>query len=89
MLHYVNLIVFSGYGFLDDVELGTARQGSHGAEVANHVEQCDCPDGYVGQFCESCAPGFHRDPPNSGSTARCIPCNCNGHSDICDVNTGE
>ena len=83
------LKLYSGQGFLDNMELGTARQGNSGAEEAPHVEQCECPEGYVGQFCESCAPGYHRDPPNSGPIARCIPCNCNGHSDICDVDTGK
>lgn len=49
---------------------------------------CTCPDGYVGQFCESCAPGYRHDPSNGGPFARCIPCNCNGHADVCDIETG-
>ena len=73
---------------MDDVKLESARQGVSGDPVSN-VEQCTCVDGYVGQFCESCAPGYHRDPENGGPLARCVPCNCNGHSDVCDVNTGE
>ena len=77
-----------GVGFLDNVRLETARLGG-GDQSASNVELCTCPDGYVGQFCEDCAPGYHRDPPNSGPYARCIPCNCNGHSEVCDVNTGR
>jgi hypothetical protein len=50
---------------------------------------CTCPDGYVGQFCESCAPGFRHEPANGGPFAPCVPCNCNGHADICDPETGE
>lgn len=53
------------------------------------MEHCDCPHGYVGQFCESCAPGFHHDPPNGGPFALCIPCNCNNHADICEAETGQ
>ncbi|XP_013412469.1 laminin subunit gamma-1 [Lingula anatina] len=77
-----------GVGFLDNVKLVSARRGSFG-DPAPWVEQCTCPTGYVGQFCESCEPGYHRDPPGGGPYARCIPCNCNNHSDTCEVNTGR
>nr|KAG5699979.1 hypothetical protein BaRGS_001798 [Batillaria attramentaria] len=78
-----------GVGFIDNIQLGTARQGFNTGPEALWVEQCTCPDGYIGQFCESCAPGYRRDVLNGGSFARCVPCECNGHSDICDVNTGR
>lgn len=77
-----------GRGFLDDVKLETAHRGAAG-EPADWVEHCQCPHGYVGQFCESCAPGFHHDPPNGGPFALCVPCNCNGHADICEAETGN
>lgn len=77
-----------GRGFLDDVKLETAHRGAAG-EPADWVEHCQCPHGYVGQFCESCAPGFHHDPPNGGPFALCVPCNCNGHADICEAETGQ
>ncbi|XP_076658555.1 laminin subunit gamma-1 isoform X1 [Halictus rubicundus] len=77
-----------GRGFLDDVKLETAHRGAVG-EPADWVEHCQCPHGYVGQFCESCAPGFHHDPPNGGPFALCVPCNCNGHADICEAETGQ
>lgn len=77
-----------GRGFLDDVKLETAHRGAAG-ESADWVEHCQCPHGYVGQFCESCAPGFHHDPPNGGPFALCVPCNCNGHADICEAETGQ
>ena len=76
-----------GVGFLDNVKLHSAREGG-GITPALTVEQCTCPDGYVGQFCESCAPGYRRDPPGTSPLSRCIPCNCNKHSDACDVRTG-
>ena len=47
---------FSGVGFLENVKLLTARRGGTGAP-APWVESCTCPAGYIGQFCESCAPG--------------------------------
>ncbi|XP_066585793.1 laminin subunit gamma-1 [Prorops nasuta] len=77
-----------GKGFLDDVRLETAQRGAAG-ESADWVEHCQCSHGYVGQFCESCAPGFHHDPPNGGPFALCVPCNCNGHAEICEAETGE
>ena len=77
-----------GAGFLDDVKLEGARRGSSGPP-ANWVERCNCPEGYIGQYCESCAPGFRHDPPNGGPFARCVPCNCNGHADNCDPESGR
>lgn len=74
-------------GFLDDVKLETARRGAAGAP-ATWIEMCTCPSGYVGQFCESCAPGFRHDPASGGPFAPCVPCNCHGHADICDADTG-
>ncbi|XP_071820320.1 laminin subunit gamma-1-like isoform X1 [Apostichopus japonicus] len=79
----------AGQGFLDNVRLETVRRSTGpGGESITSIELCRCPDGYVGQFCESCAAGFRREPPSGGPYAMCIPCECNGHSDICDVDTG-
>lgn len=51
------------------------------------IERCACPPGYAGHSCESCADGFYRDPsgPYGGY---CLPCQCNGHAETCDCNTG-
>ncbi|PVD22260.1 hypothetical protein C0Q70_18068 [Pomacea canaliculata] len=78
-----------GVGFIDNVRLGTAQQGLVNGEEALWVEQCTCPAGYIGQFCESCAPGYRREAANISPFAQCVPCECNGHSDVCDVNTGR
>ncbi|XP_074654199.1 laminin subunit gamma-1-like [Tubulanus polymorphus] len=78
-----------GSGILDDLKLQSAARSTNGGEEASWIEQCTCPEGYVGQFCESCAAGYRRDPPYGGPYARCIPCNCNGHSQSCDVNSGR
>ena len=77
-----------GVGFLDDVKLAAARRGAAG-QPAQWIEMCTCPEGYVGQFCESCAPGYRHEPTHGGPFARCVPCNCNGHADICDADTGR
>lgn len=56
-------------------------------EYAVTVEQCQCPASYRGLSCEECAPGYYRiqSGPHGGY---CVPCQCNGHSNECDVNTG-
>lgn len=77
-----------GEAVLDEVELQSAKRGSAG-HPANWIEQCTCPTGYVGQFCESCAPGYRHDPPRGGPFKRCIPCDCNKHAEICDSETGR
>lgn len=46
---------------LSKFSLDHADQDSTFSDVsALSVEQCDCPDGYSGTSCESCAPGFQR-----------------------------
>ncbi|XP_012267208.2 laminin subunit alpha [Athalia rosae] len=54
---------------------------------ASSVEHCHCPPNYQGLSCEECAPGYYRvsSGPHGGY---CVPCQCNGHSNTCDVNTG-
>ncbi|XP_065536989.1 laminin subunit alpha-2 isoform X6 [Lathamus discolor] len=57
------------------------------------IEKCDCPLGYSGLSCESCAPGFYRLPsPPAGRTpaqslGACVVCQCHGHSTMCDSET--
>lgn len=58
-----------------------------GSRKATSVEQCACPTAYRGMSCEQCAEGYYR--LSSGLHAGfCVPCQCNGHSRTCDVNTG-
>ncbi|XP_043120078.1 laminin subunit alpha-3 [Puntigrus tetrazona] len=45
---------------------------------------CLCRDGYTGERCERCAPGYYGDPLVSGG--RCRLCNCAGN--LCDSRTG-
>ncbi|TRZ04223.1 hypothetical protein DNTS_029916, partial [Danionella cerebrum] len=73
-------------GYVDSVSLVTARRGP--GTPARWVEQCTCPQGYVGQHCEKCDQGYRRSRPALGQFSSCEPCNCNGHSDTCDSQTG-
>ncbi|XP_054440811.1 laminin subunit gamma-3 [Pteronotus mesoamericanus] len=75
----------SGQVFLTAVRLASAQRGL--SPPALWVETCSCPKGYVGQFCESCAPGYKRETPLGGPYASCVPCTCNQHG-TCDPNTG-
>lgn len=77
-----------GEAYLDDVELQTAHRGAAGVP-ATWIEHCICPDGYLGQFCESCAPGYRHSPALGGPFMPCIPCDCNKHAEICDSETGK
>lgn len=49
---------------------------------ANNVEICMCPANYQGDSCQKCAPGYYRDTIGL-FLGKCVPCNCNGHSDQC------
>uniref|UniRef100_A0A8C8LMF1 Laminin subunit gamma-1 n=1 Tax=Oncorhynchus tshawytscha TaxID=74940 RepID=A0A8C8LMF1_ONCTS len=73
-------------GYLDDVKLITAKRGP--GSPARWVEKCTCPQGYLGQHCESCAPRYRRSRPDLGPFSSCDSCNCNGHSDACHPDTG-
>jgi len=77
----------NGIGFLDDFEMDSAELRGSGPP-AIYIERCECPNGYEGQFCERCQPGYYHEN-NEGPFARCIPCNCNNHSDYCDVESGK
>ncbi|KAM4023143.1 laminin subunit gamma-1 [Anomaloglossus baeobatrachus] len=73
-------------GFLEEVTLMSAGVGA--GHPAPWVEVCSCPVGYIGQFCESCAPGYRRENPGLGPYSPCVLCTCNGHSESCDPETG-
>ncbi|KAK7100839.1 laminin subunit alpha-like isoform X2 [Littorina saxatilis] len=72
---------------LSEVSMEHATETGAG-EPANTVERCQCPYSYQGSSCQECAPGNYRSR-SSPYLGICISCNCNRHSDNCDVNTGE
>ncbi|XP_055595374.1 laminin subunit alpha-1 [Uranotaenia lowii] len=57
------------------------------------VESCDCPIGYSGSSCQSCAFGFVRiyeKTVTHENVPKCIPCTmCHGHAESCDLESGE
>ncbi|XP_073926279.1 laminin subunit alpha-3 isoform X3 [Castor canadensis] len=71
---------------LGEVGLEEASDTGSGRR-AHHVEICACPPDYAGDSCQGCSPGYYRD--NKGLyTGRCVPCNCNGHSNRCQDGSG-
>ncbi|XP_006834946.1 PREDICTED: laminin subunit gamma-3 [Chrysochloris asiatica] len=74
-----------GQVVLTEVRLTSAQRGL--SPTASWVETCSCPNGYAGQFCESCAPGYKRETPMGGPYSNCVPCTCNQHG-TCDPNSG-
>ncbi|XP_058015635.1 laminin subunit gamma-3 isoform X2 [Ahaetulla prasina] len=75
----------SGRIALKEVRLVSARPGF--SQQAPWVEECLCPQGYQGRFCEFCAPGYKREMAWGGPFASCVPCTCNQHGS-CDPNSG-
>ncbi|XP_051954964.1 laminin subunit alpha-4-like isoform X1 [Xyrauchen texanus] len=43
------------------------------------ILRCMCQEGYVGHYCERCAPGYYGNPMKVGDS--CKKCDCNGNSD--------
>ncbi|XP_041356954.1 laminin subunit alpha-2-like isoform X2 [Gigantopelta aegis] len=74
--------------FLKDVSLEMASPLSLSNITMLTVEQCQCPDGFAGLSCESCAPGYRRlnDVLYKGV---CQSCNCHRHAETCDSLTGK
>ncbi|XP_042164797.1 laminin subunit alpha-1 isoform X1 [Oncorhynchus tshawytscha] len=73
-----------------------AEEGSEGLEVACLIETCECPAGYAGLSCQECSPGYYRQPVTDLNLRGkrpliqpCVPCQCNNHSQACDLDTGE
>ena len=57
-----------------------------------HIELCDCNNGYLGDSCEFCAENYYKNHVNN----TCDLCDCNGHvtdplyiDQICHPQTGE
>ncbi|EDX09878.1 LanB2 [Drosophila simulans] len=61
-----------GEAILDDVELQTAHRGAAG-HPATWIEQCTCPEGYLGQFL---VPRDSTEMPSGGTPNDCKRCPC-------------
>ncbi|OCT76655.1 hypothetical protein XELAEV_18031856mg [Xenopus laevis] len=100
---YVLIKASYGYGLhqsrISNISMDIAVEVSEmhsGREVAHLIEICECPPGYTGLSCQDCAPGYFKEKPTETNVrgsqpliARCVPCQCNNHSDICDPDTGN
>ncbi|KAK0150257.1 Laminin subunit alpha-1 [Merluccius polli] len=67
------------------ISLDIADPNSANRLEAVAVETCECPWGYSGTSCESCAAGFYR----VGGVmfgGMCLQCECNDHATECDIN---
>lgn len=76
---------------LIDFTLDVAQEYQEGRAIvpAFSAEQCYCPENYRGYSCESCEYGYYKVKGNGPGLFNCVPCNCNGHADTCDQETGE
>ncbi|KAK3801367.1 hypothetical protein RRG08_059069 [Elysia crispata] len=72
---------------ISSISLDIAEDRNTGQDRAYAVEECVCPRGYKGLSCEDCAPGYTR---TGGGLylGLCVPCQCNGHSNECDPESG-
>ena len=62
-------------------------QSKSGLRLVKNVEYCTCPPQFKGQFCQQCNHGYTITPTVYG-TVTCSPCQCHGHSKMCNPNTG-
>uniref|UniRef100_A0A8C1PDT5 Laminin, gamma 3 n=1 Tax=Cyprinus carpio TaxID=7962 RepID=A0A8C1PDT5_CYPCA len=82
------IFLFTDTSQLSRVSLESAVRTNYDmVSHASWVEECSCPRGFTGQFCEHCATGFTRETPNGGPLSPCVPCNCNQHG-TCHPETG-
>ncbi|XP_017797924.1 PREDICTED: laminin subunit alpha-1-like [Habropoda laboriosa] len=78
-------------GSLQSAILSIGEISSDG-ENNNLVEVCECPEGYTGLSCESCAWGYVKVVKNGSDHQDhhvCVRCDCNGHASTCNLVLGE
>lgn len=87
------LCFFPSWFRLSNVELESAEKVTDATEIPEgeevlSVELCECPLGYHGSSCESCAVGYFRQSDGPFGPI-CAECQCHGHADVCHPITGE
>uniref|UniRef100_A0A915EBM3 Laminin subunit gamma-1 n=1 Tax=Ditylenchus dipsaci TaxID=166011 RepID=A0A915EBM3_9BILA len=80
-------------GYLYHFSIGSASEGLNPElgiprQHADWVETCRCTQGFTGQFCESCAAGYRRAFKYGGRLSGCVKCECHGHAEGCDSESG-
>lgn len=66
--------------------------GNENSSSFHQVEQCNCPAGHMGLSCEDCLFGYiksYDDALTHEKVIKCLPCDCNGHSNSCNIETNE
>lgn len=76
---------------LQQADLKSVNNISIQRSLARTIEVCSCPPNYAGTSCETCAQGYYKQysGTNGAHSYTCVPCQCNGQSDMCDVETGH
>nr|Q05793.1 RecName: Full=Basement membrane-specific heparan sulfate proteoglycan core protein; Short=HSPG; Contains: RecName: Full=Endorepellin; Contains: RecName: Full=LG3 peptide; Flags: Precursor [Mus musculus]AAA39911.1 perlecan [Mus musculus] len=72
---------------LSGISMDVAVPENTGQDSAREVEQCTCPPGYRGPSCQDCDTGYTR-VPSGLYLGTCERCNCHGHSETCEPETG-
>ncbi|XP_077991288.1 laminin subunit alpha-5-like [Glandiceps talaboti] len=74
---------------LSSTSLDVAEKRRSGSPPAENVEQCRCPSSYRGLSCERCEVGHYRTGTAGAYLGTCTACQCHGHAERCNPNTGE
>lgn len=85
-------------GVYMDVAIKGEEISSQTLSITHSVELCECPDQYSSSSCQNPSIGYYRYYDNRTTAVSTIiiqvvgdsvPCDCNGFSSICDINTGD
>uniref|UniRef100_A0A8I6ASH2 Basement membrane-specific heparan sulfate proteoglycan core protein n=1 Tax=Rattus norvegicus TaxID=10116 RepID=A0A8I6ASH2_RAT len=72
---------------LSGISMDVAVPENTGQDPAREVEHCTCPPGYRGPSCQDCDTGYTR-VASGLYLGTCERCNCHGHSETCEPETG-